>query len=136
MNHITEIIEKEQLSKFSEILNELAKISNTESSVDSVGRYSSFNDTMNGSTALNPWFTRENIGQALQGLSYMLRPEALQKWLNSYNFSHRTEPKRIGLILAGNIPMVGFHDIFCVAIAGHKPVAKLSSQDKLLLPAV
>lgn len=136
MNHITEIIEKEQVSKFSEILNNLARIAESVNAVDSNGSYQSFNDTINSSMALNPWFTRENIGQALRGLSYMLRPEALEKWLNSYDFSHRTEPKRIGLILAGNIPMVGFHDIFCVAIAGHKPVAKLSSQDKLLLPAV
>lgn len=136
MNHITEIIEKEQVSKFSEILNELAAIADTENTADSFGTYTSFNDTINSSTALNPWFTRENICQALQGLSYMLRPEALEKWLNSYDFSQVQSPKRVGLILAGNIPMVGFHDIFSVAIAGHKPVVKLSSQDKLLLPAI
>jgi hypothetical protein len=84
---------------------------------------------------LNPWFTEENIDKALRGLTHMLRPEAVEKWLSDYELG-RDGKKRIGLILAGNLPMVGFHDILSVLVTGHHPVVKLSSQDRLLLPEV
>ena len=129
-------IDNEYISKFSEILKELADIADTENSENSFGAHTSFNDAINKATILNPWFTRANIREALLGLSKMLRPEALKEWLKSYDFSKTRDSKRVGLILAGNIPMVGFHDIFSVALAGHQPVVKLSSQDKELLPVV
>src|SRR5690554_4418234 len=133
MTHTSQHIDNKQLSKLSGILKELADIANTE---NSFGPHTSFNDAINKATILNPWFTRANIREALLGLSKMLRPDALTKWLDSYDFSNTRNPKRVGLILAGNIPMVGFHDIFSVAVAGHLPVVKLSSQDKELLPEV
>ena len=136
MNQIIEIIEKDQLSKFSTILTNLAEIADTENTADSFGTYAAFNDVVNKSTILNPWFTRQNICSALMGLAYMVRTDAMNKWMGVYPFSTTKSPKRVGLILAGNIPMVGFHDIFTVAFTGNKPVVKLSSQDKLLLPAI
>jgi len=84
---------------------------------------------------LNPWFTEESIQRSLEGLAYMLRPEAVKQWLEPYDLSG-DEIKRIGLVLAGNLPMVGFHDILAVLVSGHHPVVKLSSQDKLLLPTI
>ena len=134
MNHIAEIIEKEHLSKFAEILNQLGAVADAENTAQEISSYDSFNEVINKSIILNPWFTRENIRMALLGLGYMVRPEALEKWLDSHDFSNNHESKRVGLILAGNIPMVGFHDIFSVALSGHKAVVKLSGQDKLLLP--
>lgn len=87
---------------------------------------------------LNPWFTRPNIVGALSGLAHMLREEAVDQWLATYpelDGAQRTG-KRVGLITAGNIPMVGFHDVLTTLVAGHRPVVKLSGQDRILLPTL
>lgn len=86
--------------------------------------------------AENPWFTPENIRSALSGLAYMLRPEAVREWAGRYeNLPKRYTAKKVGIVAAGNIPMVAFHDILCALAAGHKAVVKLSAQDRHLLPA-
>ncbi|MDA9111401.1 acyl-CoA reductase [Flavicella sp.] len=81
----------------------------------------------------NGWFTKDNVLFALESWSQALRPENLNKWTSSYIFKQNT-PKTIAVIMAGNIPMVGFHDFLSVLIAGHSLVAKLSSNDKHFLP--
>jgi len=83
---------------------------------------------------LNGWFTKENVLQSLSSLGNLLTNEKITNWLNLYNYS--TSPKRIGLIMAGNIPLVGFHDFLCVLLSGNTVVAKLSSDDNTLLPAL
>lgn len=134
MTHRSQHIELKHLTNFSKALNQLAEIAEGRDIDHSP--HASFAAVVQQATVINPWFTKENIAQALQGLSVMLRPEALQKWLETYDFSALSTQKRVGLILAGNIPMVGFHDIFSVAVAGHIPVVKQSSQDHVLLPYV
>lgn len=80
----------------------------------------------------NPWFTKENQLYNLKQWAGLLTKQTIENWLSKYQLS-RT-PKRVGLILAGNIPMVGFHDIISVVLSNHIPVIKLSSKDKLVLP--
>ena len=82
----------------------------------------------------NPWFTQDNIEQAINGIVHFLRPATLSDWLSNYQLPQIT--KKIGIIMAGNIPLVGFHDLLCVIMTGHKAVIKISSQDNILLPAV
>lgn len=82
--------------------------------------------------ANNPWFTPENIKSAFDGWIKMLQPEAVKEWLNHYSISIPQTPKTVGLVMAGNIPFAGFHDVLCVLAAGHKVKAKRSSQDRLL----
>ncbi len=85
---------------------------------------------------LNPWFTEENIRFALDEISRTLQPERLERWLAAYRgsvFDH-SEPKKIGVILAGNIPLVGFHDFLSVLLSGNIFCGKLSGKDDLLLP--
>lgn len=81
----------------------------------------------------NGWFTQENCLKALRAWGEVLRAEALQKWTSQYNFG-ATAPKNIGLILAGNIPLVGFHDVLCVLLCGQNATIKLSTSDPLLIP--
>jgi len=81
----------------------------------------------------NGWFTRENIFDALTAIADNLTEEKLQKWLSAYEIPVK-EPKNVGLIMAGNIPLVGFHDFLSVLVSGHRAVVKLSSSDKRLLP--
>jgi len=83
----------------------------------------------------NQWFTKQNQKQALQAIAtQFLAQNKLEDWLGNYKFSENVKPKTVGLVLAGNIPLVGFHDLLCVFIAGHKAEIKLSEKDKFILP--
>ena len=83
----------------------------------------------------NPWFVEKNVRQSFGALSEMLKKESLENWLASYQISD-SEIQKVGVIMAGNIPMVGFHDMMCILLSGHELHAKLSSQDKQLLPFI
>ena len=80
----------------------------------------------------NAWFTPQSLEQAMKGIQVLLDAQALEKWVINYSFSETDQPQQIGLMLAGNIPGVGFHDILAVLIAGHSACIKLSSQDSAL----
>lgn len=79
----------------------------------------------------NPWFTETNITLALNGVVKYLTLEKLNHWTAAYDF-HQVNPKTIGLVMAGNIPLVGFHDLLSVLITGHLAHLKLSSKDTVL----
>lgn len=83
----------------------------------------------------NGWFTKENIIFSLQQWSRALTPGNLDTWLSSYNFTE-ISPKTVGVVMAGNIPLVGFHDFLSVLVSGHRVLVKQSSNDKLLLPVL
>ena len=80
----------------------------------------------------NSWFTLENQNFALKQWANLLSEEQLKKWVAIYKRSETS--KKVGLILAGNIPMVGFHDVISVILSNHIPLIKLSSKDKRILP--
>lgn len=85
----------------------------------------------------NGWFTESNVRFAIRSIAEMLQAEKLEKWIAKYNFPQLNKsPKKVGLVLAGNIPLVGFHDFLSVLISGNIAIVKLSSDDKLLLPFV
>lgn len=81
----------------------------------------------------NGWFTPEQVYFSIQSWAKALTEEQLDQWLSAYDFSKVT-PKTVGLILAGNIPLVGFHDFLSVVLTGHKVLVKTSSNDQKLLP--
>lgn len=81
----------------------------------------------------NGWFTEEQVYFAAQSWADALTSQNLDKWLNEYDFEN-VQPKTVGLILAGNIPLVGFHDFLSVLISGHRALVKTSSNDQQLLP--
>ncbi len=96
-----------------------------------------FSTVMQQACAENPWFTLENIRSALNGLAHMLREASVQLWAEQNgHLPKRYTGKRVGIIAAGNIPMVAFHDILCTLVVGHTAVVKLSAQDQRLLPAL
>lgn len=82
----------------------------------------------------NPWFDRDNILNSLCGLSYLLKEEKLTDWLAKYEgqLQERINSKNIAVIMAGNIPVVNFHDFLCVLISGNNFIGKLSSNDQIL----
>ena len=81
----------------------------------------------------NGWFKKENILFALSGWSNQLNNKDINQWLEKYQFNIKN-PKTIAIIMAGNIPLVGFHDFLSVLISGHHVLVKQSSNDKHLLP--
>lgn len=84
-------------------------------------------------TADNEWFTADEIICAAESVrSEMLQRDKLQAWLARYDFS-RTTPKRVAIIMAGNIPFVGFFDLLCVLAAGHRAIVKPSAKDRVLM---
>lgn len=81
----------------------------------------------------NTWFTKENILFALEDWSAALTKENIEQWIKNEQIEPQ-EPKVIAVIMAGNIPLVGFHDFLSVLISGHSVLVKQSSNDKHLLP--
>lgn len=93
-----------------------------------------FNDIFDKAEQQNSWFTRANVIFAFKSWSEALSKNNVQQWLSQYQLPQTTSPKKILIIMAGNLPLVGFHDLLCVLVAGHKAIVKLSSDDGVLLP--
>ena len=82
----------------------------------------------------NGWFTEDNLLYAFESWSNLLTLNNLKSWTSTYNFKNNA--KKVAIIMAGNIPLVGFHDFLSVLIAGHSVVVKQSSNDKHFLPLI
>jgi hypothetical protein len=81
----------------------------------------------------NRWFIPEFIDLASRNIATdLLDKEKLQSWTSSYQLGS-ADPKKVGIVMAGNIPLVGFHDLLCVYISGHRPIIKASSKDEVLI---
>lgn len=84
----------------------------------------------------NGWFTPENVQKAFKGLARYLEPEKLENWMAQYPIGENTQPRKVGVIMAGNIPMAGIHDFIAVLMSGHHLMAKLSARDTVLMKHV
>lgn len=83
----------------------------------------------------NKWFTHENTKKALGSIATQyLDASKLSEWVDGYKLTDGERQKSIGLVLAGNIPAVGFHDILSCFVAGHRSVIKLSEKDNVIIP--
>jgi len=100
----------------------------------SESEYEEFENLIERVHIYNPWFTPLFVRKSLLGIASWLTEEKLSTWLNDYTYT--SKPKRVGLIMAGNIPLVGFHDFLCVLMSGNIAVCKFSSNDNKLWPAV
>lgn len=119
MNH------QQRIAAFTQLGEQLAKVAENPLESD-------WATAFERAEAANKWFTHENIATALRGIAFMLQPEKLEKWLSEYSDIPEKGDKRVGLIMAGNIPLVGFHDLLCVLASGNSAIIKLSSQDEAL----
>ena len=84
----------------------------------------------------NGWFTSEEVKKSLKAWGNLLTEKNLEKWLSKYKIDNIDSDKVIAIIMAGNIPLVGFHDFLSVYVTGMKMKIKLSSDDNKLLPQV
>jgi len=85
---------------------------------------------------LNPWFEKEHVLAAIWNIGKELDQEKLDAWLNRYRsrIDGARDPRTVGVVMAGNVPLVGFHDFISVLVSGNRFVGKLSSDDRVLLP--
>lgn len=80
----------------------------------------------------NPWFIPEFSHRAINAIAEnFLKENKIEKWLRQY--STAASVRKVGITMAGNIPLVGFHDLLCVLAAGHHAIVKLSDKDNVLL---
>ncbi len=91
-----------------------------------------FNSVVHSARNANAWFTEEEVNRSVKALAQMLNEADLEEWFENIEIANTT--KKVGLILAGNIPLVGFHDVICVLATGNIALIKLSSSDNKLLP--
>jgi hypothetical protein len=102
------------------------------------GRHLILHGSIEASQKHNPWFIKPHLEHALSAIGEMLTEEKLSNWIQKYELD-QVDSKRtfnIGVIMAGNIPAVGFHDFLCVLMTGAKFTGKLSSGDPFLIPAL
>ena len=85
--------------------------------------------------SFNSWFTFDNLELSLKNWSNQLKKENLKNWISSYNINNDNN-KTIAIIMAGNIPIVGFHDLLCSMLLNYTCIVKLSSEDKILIPFI
>ncbi len=85
----------------------------------------------------NGWFTAEFINLSVKNIvTEFLQKNKLEDWVKSYYLDDNITPKNVGIVMAGNIPLVGFHDFLSIFITGHRQTIKLSSKDDVLLKHV
>lgn len=83
----------------------------------------------------NGWFTPEFIKLAINNISKeFIQKTKLREWVTKYGVPDKVPaPKNVGVVMAGNIPLVGFHDFLCVFVSGHRQAIKPSSKDEILI---
>lgn len=99
------------------------------------GNNETWQETKEKATRENGWFIPEFVESAAYNIKQnFLQRQQLENWTSTYNLpAENKNPKNIGIVMAGNIPMVGFHDLLSVFISGHNAIIKLSSKDSVLI---
>ena len=98
--------------------------------------FDKFLSLINAAQHKNGWFLPEQVKFSIHQWAKALTTKNLNIWLAPYSISSESETKTVGIIMAGNIPLVGFHDLLCILISGHKALIKPSSNDTLLVKTI
>ncbi|KAF2508486.1 acyl-CoA reductase [Flavobacterium zhairuonense] len=119
-NFLSQFSEKESIKKTDVLYNDIF--------------FDDFENLIHLSQSHNGWYTPEQVYFAINSWAEALTEENITKWISKYHFDANPKEKTVALILAGNIPLVGFHDFLSVLITGNKALIKTSSNDQHLLP--
>jgi hypothetical protein len=113
--------------KLSERINAFAKLGDALHSIEPGDKNVLYRNANNS----NAWFTPQQCDLALKGICKFLVKDELERWVSNYDMP--ADVRKVGVVMAGNIPLVGFHDLLCVLISGHHLAAKPSIQDTVLM---
>lgn len=133
-NSLVMITVEERIELLSGLGNFLERFDNNTSHTDTLAV--AFEQLIRNIHEENPWFTEENVRFAVKEIAKWLQPAKLSEWIRRYPGAFSSSPKTVAVIMAGNIPLVGFHDFLSVFITGNRFLGKLSSKDNKLLPMV
>jgi hypothetical protein len=120
-------------------INAFVKLGNFIVSTHNSNENNEFWQTVNTAYAHNQWYTPEFCQYSIKSIAQeWLQHDKLTQWISRYPVSHfnPSNPKRVGVVMAGNVPFVGFHDLLCTLLAGHSFAGKVSSKDGGLITAV
>ncbi|MCF6167512.1 acyl-CoA reductase [Lutibacter sp.] len=124
-----------KLGEFFKQFNTIGIKKNEESEFNTLF-FDAFKMQINRAQEYNGWFNKHNVLKAFESWSEALTLENLTKWTSNYNFNKKTNAKNVAIIMAGNIPLVGFHDFISTLISGHNVLVKQSTNDKYFLPLI
>lgn len=130
-----------RINAFAELGEVLMKLSSNELNFeekDNTLQMSELIKLIQNSQQYNGWFTEKNVRNMIKAIGSSLKKDKLNHWLTPYYPSLEVEeiPSTIAVVMAGNIPAVGFHDLLCVLASGNRLIAKLSGDDNKLIPAI
>jgi hypothetical protein len=124
---------EERISAFSELGRIIAGSVNG----DNNNLSSNLNNLIQSQERDNAWFTAENVRMALRAIGTELTAENLNTWTGRYpEIENGQEPVTVGVVMAGNIPLVGFHDFLSVLLTRNRIIAKTSSKDSSLIKEI
>ena len=130
---------EQRIEAFSK-LGELIRIAVEERDERDAGAYSiminGFRKKLEQAEMVNPWFIQPFVKKAMEGVAILLELDSLKKWIKKYQPVYGDGSLQVAVVMAGNIPAVGFHDFLSVLMAGHSIQIKLSSDDNIIIPAL
>lgn len=125
----------QRIDHLSQLGEYLRGFSSSEASVKAkLPSYALLEQTIERAYVLNSWFLPENQKFALESWGQLLTTKNLSDWAHKEGVKEQGSPKTVAIVMAGNIPMVGFHDLLCVLMSNHRALIKLSSNDAVLVP--
>ena len=103
---------------------------------DKDSQYDPLFDAIERANLQNGWFQREACMEAIQSWGEALQPKNISQWVNKYQINENNSPKTIAVIMAGNIPLVGLHDLISIWISGNRALIKCATKDSVLIPFI
>lgn len=126
----------ERANAFIELGNLLGQFVRGEFHGNDLKLFSEISSAIHESKIHNQWFTESSQMMAIKAISENLSSQSIAEYIAAMKIDTPSSPKRIGVVMAGNIPLVGFHDFFSILISGNVFIGKLSSNDGFLLPLI
>lgn len=99
-------------------------------------QYAPFFKAIENAQLQNGWFKKEDCLLAFQSWGAALHPDKIAKWISDYPLKENSNPKTIAVIMAGNIPLVGLHDLISIWISGNNALVKCATKDRILIPFI
>ena len=99
-------------------------------------QYEPFFDAIDRAQLQNAWFEKKACIEAIKSWGAALQPNNINQWESKYQLKENNAPKTIAVIMAGNIPLVGLHDLVSIWISGNKALVKCASKDNILIPFI
>ena len=125
------------MSELKDRIKKLEKLGYFFSNISEVdSRYDTFFEAIDRAQIQNVWFQKKACITAIQSWGSALQPDKIARWESNYPRKDNHNPKTIAVIMAGNIPLVGLHDLISIWISGNRALVKCATKDSILIPFI